>query len=473
MHKKSIIKKKNNSSIDHGKRPNVIVIIPHDLGDYLGCYGHNVSTPNIDQLAHEGVMFTNHFSTSSMCSPSRGSIITSKYPHTNGLMGLVNHGWDLPKYNITDAQRFREAGYRTYLIGIQHEKKLESDLGFNSYYLHHIVSNYSSDCIADILEQLLKNITAGKESILNNNKQPFYIRIGMSDVHRFISFGGDNWGYDWAHDRGIDESEVEIIPKWKDTPGLRYDLSGFTGTINNLDRCIGIIRRALEKYDHANDTIIIFTTDHGIDFPCAKGTLYDLGIHTGLIIWYPKRFKKGIKVNGLTSHIDILPTILDLCNIEENSTMQGKSLLPLIEGKEYEIHKEIFAEENTFPKNIIRCIRTKNLKFIWRFTKGIKSNAALCGEGRSVADTGRFYFIKQPEFELYDVTKDPYELNNLSGNDEFQKIEADLKQKLKEWMHKTKDPIIHGSINRPIDERKNIKELPECFQNIHFRTLWE
>ena len=76
-------------------RPNVIVITPHDLGDFVGCYGAPVSTPNLDRIAGGGVQFQNHYSTGTVCSPSRGSIVTGCYPHTNGLMGLVHRGWAL------------------------------------------------------------------------------------------------------------------------------------------------------------------------------------------------------------------------------------------------------------------------------------------------------------------------------------------------------------------------------------------
>jgi N-sulfoglucosamine sulfohydrolase len=464
----------NNSIACRNKRPNVVVIVPHDLGDYLGCYGHNVSTPNVDRLAQEGVRFTNHFCTSPLCSPARGSIITGKYPHTNGLIGLVNLGWDMPKYNITDAQLFADAGYQTYLVGFQHEMKSADNLGFHSSILTYILAtNFSTDIVAEKTELLLQKIAETEEAVIGDNRRPFYIRIGMFDVHRYISPLGGHYGYDWSHDRGIKESEVEILPQWKDTPGLRYDLAGFTGSVNNLDRGVGAIINALKKHGFADDTIVIFTADHGIDFPCGKATLYDLGIRTALIMWYPGRFKGGVAVDALTSHIDILPTMLDSCSIGQTLGIQGTSLIPLIEGKSSTVHEDIFAEESTYPKNIMRCIRTKQLKLIRNYSTGGKSNAGATGQSRTVEDTGQFYFIDRPEFELYDLANDPHELNNLADNADYQTVGSELKRRLERWMQETSDPVLVGGINRPTDEYEILTKLPDFYQSVHSQLLWK
>ena len=99
--------------------PNIIFIITHDTGTYFGCYGKPVKTPNVDKLAQEGVLFTHHFSCAPQCTPSRGGILTGKIPHTNGLMGLTNMGWDLPEQE-TIPKLLRTAGYSTHLVGLQH-----------------------------------------------------------------------------------------------------------------------------------------------------------------------------------------------------------------------------------------------------------------------------------------------------------------------------------------------------------------
>ena len=112
-------------------RPNVILITPHDLGDFLGCYGTPVSTPNLDAMAAEGIIFAQHFSTGTVCSPSRGSITTGCYPHTHGLMGLVHRGWALDVGKCPPlARQLHDAGYQTHLFGFQHEHYDPTRLGY-------------------------------------------------------------------------------------------------------------------------------------------------------------------------------------------------------------------------------------------------------------------------------------------------------------------------------------------------------
>ncbi|MBL4701217.1 MAG: sulfatase-like hydrolase/transferase, partial [Phycisphaeraceae bacterium] len=281
--------------------PNVIVIVAHDLGDYLGCYGHTVNTPNLDRMATQGVRFANHFSTASLCSPSRGSIITGKYPHTNGLMGLCNLGWELPIDNITDAQRFADAGYHTHPVGFQHETKANNSLGFQNNYDMSVKGghNYATDIVAEFAGDLLQTFADEKEG--SNEPQPFYIRMGMFSVHRAISAMTGNYGYDFSHANGIDESKVDVMPQWKDTPQLRQDLTGFTGDVNNMDRGVGILLDALDKSEFAQNTIVVFTTDHGIQYPFGKCSLYDLGIRTAMIVRYPQRFNAGTVIDAISS----------------------------------------------------------------------------------------------------------------------------------------------------------------------------
>lgn len=452
------------------QNPNVIVIVPHDIGDYLGCYGHKVSTPNIDRLADEGVRFSNHFCTSPFCSPSRGSIITGKYPHANGLMGLCNLGWDLPKYNITDGQWFADAGYCTYL-GYQHEKKAPEDLGFQ-----HLLqvdakdgNEYTVNSVKAV-EQVFK--AHHDEAASGGESKPFYIRMGTYTGHRGVDPATGNYEYPLNPELGVAEPDVELHPKWKDTPGLRHDLRGFTGDVKFLDNAVGDILTALKKYGFEDNTLVVFTADHGIDFPGGKSTLYDLGLRTPLILRCPDRIVAGKVIDGLTSHIDILPTMLEFCHFAGSPSIQGKSLLPLIEGEKASVHPEIFAEESTYPKNLKRCIRTERYKLIRNFSTGVQSNAAVCSGSRTVEGTGRFYFVNRPEYELYDLSIDPDELNNLAGTAGIRVIEEELRGRLNRWMRETHDPVIEGKIQRPADEADLLNALPRQFQNEHLHTLW-
>ena len=111
-------------------QPNILFIITHDTGRYLGCYHKQVKTPNLDRLANEGAIFTNHFCPAPQCSPSRGSIMTGRYPHRNGLIGLAHLGFELNPAEQTLPTLLGKAGYATYLFGVQHESKDPARLGY-------------------------------------------------------------------------------------------------------------------------------------------------------------------------------------------------------------------------------------------------------------------------------------------------------------------------------------------------------
>ena len=205
-------------------RPNILLIVVHDLGTRLGCYGKRaVESPNLDALADRGVRFVNHFATATFCSPSRGSIITGKYPHTSGLMGLVNLGWNLPEHNTSMAQLLAAGGYETFLFGLQHEVKDVAQLGFR-----HVPPCASRNCadVAPVVADFLKEWAGA-------NAAPFYARVGFFEVHRF----GD--GYRQYQADAPDPGSIEVPPFLEDTPGAREDLAQFHVAIRQMDTGVG------------------------------------------------------------------------------------------------------------------------------------------------------------------------------------------------------------------------------------------
>ena len=187
-------------------RPNVLIITPHDLGDFLGCYNVPVATPNVDALAGEGVIYRNHFSTGTVCSPSRGSITTGCYPHTNGLMGLVHRGWSLDADRCpTTARILRDAGYKTHLFGFQHEHYDPRALGYDE--------SHSAGGIAfieDVVDSFVNWV--GKR---DGTEGPFLAAVGCSDVHRL--FGGDH-GFRRDAYSSVDLDQVAVPPWLPDVP---------------------------------------------------------------------------------------------------------------------------------------------------------------------------------------------------------------------------------------------------------------
>jgi arylsulfatase A-like enzyme len=434
------------------EKPNIILFITHDQGQFLGCYDspimpNSLKTPNIDTLAANGVKFTNYFCTSPLCSPSRGSMKTSKYPHVNGLMGLVNRGWSLPEHNKTIAMYLKENGYVTHLIGHQHESKDPTTLGYDTISKRkHIYSCINTE--NEILK-FLSNPT--------HDNHPFYLCIGTHDVHiPFKAWGG----------RQVNPMTIKVPPFLPDNNNVRKDIADLYGAIHIVDSLIGKIIKSIESNGLINNTLFIYTTDHGIAFPRAKSTLYDPGIKICLImsLYNSNLLNKGHEVNQMISNIDLLPTILDFINVKIPSDINGISFLPLLRDENRRFRTEIFAEK-TFhiAYDPMRCIRTNRYKYIRNFEKSdtlykIPIDMAGTRTGRYILKHMQEQYKKQRSGEeLYDLKEDPEEKNNLIKDTFYKTTAINLKKKLYGWMERTDDPILKGKVKphvKKIDQKK-------------------
>ncbi len=424
-------------------KPNIILFITHDQGQFLGCYDtptapNSLNTPNLDKLAKDGVRFTNHFCTAPQCSPSRGSIQTSLYPHQNGLMGLVNRGWSLPSSNKTIPMYLREAGYSTHLIGLQHEARDVRTLGYDSYSRRMKEYRYDTNKMFGEYENFLENH--------KNDEKPFYLNIGTIEIHRpFIIWSQPNNTY-----------SVKVPPFLPDNDKVRKDLSLFYGIINPVDEVIGKIIEILEKTGLRENTLFIYTTDHGSPFPRAKCTLYDPGIKTLLVMNCPSQnlFSGGKVLDQMISNIDLMPTLLDLIGAKLPENIEGKSFLPILKDTTIPFRSEIFTEK-TFHEiyDPLRSVRTKEFKYIRNFepSEFLYQVPLYIEKGLSGQDLKDKIKIDRKEEELYDLEKDPYENNNLINDPAYKAILLNLRKSLMNWMEKTNDPLLKGKIK---DERQ-------------------
>jgi len=428
------------------EKPNIILFITHDQGQFLGCYNspltpNCLNTPNLDELAEKGVRFTNHFCTAPQCSPSRGSIMTSKYPHQNGLMGLVNRGWTLPVENMTLPMYLRENGYSTHLIGLQHEALKPSTLGYET-----MTERFFSKKGVEI--GFLYNCKLAEENCFKffndhkNDVNPFFLSIGVEEVHRPFKIWGDP----------VDLESVKVPPFLPDNEIIRKELSEFYGAINRVDITIGKIMEMLQQTGLKDNTLFIFTTDHGSPFPRAKCTLYDPGIKTILIMCQDnlELFKGGRVIDSLLSNIDLLPTLLDLIGTRIPEDIEGKSFLPILKGEKKNIRNEIFTEK-TFHEiyDPIRGIRTQDYKYIRNFRKletlyQMPLPVLMAPSGKYIKNS---YNKPRMDEELYDLKTDPNEKNNIITNPEFKDIAENLRNRFELWLKTTNDPILKGNVN--------------------------
>jgi len=422
--------------------PNIVIITCHDLGQHLGCYGvPTVSSPNLDRLASKGVMFKNFYSTSAVSSPGRASLATGRYPQSNGLMGLTHAPWwwSIKEGEKHIAQLLGEKGYKTTLIGFQHIAQPQQ-LGFKE---HLSVNNTARETVKEAVKYFQNGV---------NLKQHLYLEIGFTEVHDPYRHGADST-------KGI------FVPGYLEaTKETRLQLARFQGDIKFLDNCAGEILNAIENSPVSANTIIIFTSDHGIGFPGAKWSARKAGLNVAFIVYQPGSVFSGGKVfSAAISNVDALPTLLDYSGFQIPENIEGVSFLNYISGKEKNPPRNtVFGQYTPDMRrdNQSRTVISGNFQMIWYFDAGrtvkYPTNAS---PSRFSAHTEREETTgTRPFFELFEIEQDPWELVDLGGKEEYREVVQKLSKEMILWMKSVGDPLLIGPIITPYYE-KSIEDL--------------
>ncbi|MCY4484575.1 MAG: sulfatase [Spirochaetaceae bacterium] len=425
---------------ERGGPPNVVYIDCHDLGDWLACYGRPwLDTPHLDGLAAQGARFGEHIAAAPICMPSRAAIYTGMMPHQLGVTGqealLLRD--DAPPL----AARFRAAGYRTVLCGRLMVLNDPAQMGFGEQL------DTSREEQAATAAAFLEAAGAGGT--------PFLLSVSFTQCHR--PFG----------DRSDPEvaERVEVPPYLPDTAATRRDLATLAWQIRDLDRRVGLILAALERAGLANDTLVVFTTEHGPAIARAKHTTYDSGLRTALLLRLPGVIPAGTVVDTMTSNIDLLPTLTELCGLPAPTT-GGISWAPHLTAGNTHTHRPFaFSEFNWgrrsgawyyTPSRVIRGPRYKLIRGYRRIPIYVDSGwlARYAGDHEAVQ---RCYAEPLPDVQLFDLHDDPYELRNRAGDPALAAIEADLSERLDRHLHATGDPILAG----PVPNRVGEPDVPQ------------
>lgn len=427
------------------ERLNILQIICHDLGRHLRCYGRSdVPSPNLDRLAATGVRFENCFTASPPCSPARACLMTGRYAHCNGQVGLAHRGFELPDDELTIVDHLNAAGYLTANIGLQHERV---DPLKNRYQVDDHESVHC-EMVADKVASFLAD--RGREKRL-----AFYLNAGFFEVH--LPFSRDEYG--------ADDPAAVTVPGWvPDNPGVREELARFNGAIGFMDEAVRMILDALRDCRLEQHTLVMFTTDHGTAFPRAKGMLYDPGIGVALIMRAPgSRAPSGTEIHELISSVDIAPTLLEAAGCPVPETMQGRSFFGLLTGAPYQPRDAVFAEKNYHDcYDPIRGVRTKRYKYLRNFEPRPKVVLATDMQRSSASDEVWPWAneLRPPE-EIYDLEADPHEMKNVADKPEMASVKADLSARLWRWMEETDDPLLRGPIAAPDGARVDPPDLPD------------
>ena len=422
-------------------RANILMMTCHDLGRHLGCYGvETVHSEAIDGLAAEGCRFENYFATAALCSPSRGAMLTGRYPQANGLMHLTHSPW---LWSFKPGERhlaalLAEAGYHTVLVGFQHVTRQDPrTLGYQEVMGAGELAPQRASSAVGFLQ--------GRKPA----DPPFFLKVGFREVHRPFDVGGV---------QPDSEKGVYVPPYLVDTEVIRNDLAHLQGSIKFVDAAVGEILDGLQRSGLAENTIVVFTVDHGIPYSGAKCSLFDPGIEIPLILRWPAGDLVGGRVHPqLMSNVDFLPTLLDLVGVAIPEKVQGVSAAAVLRGEsDAPLRDAVFAEHLSQPlrDNTSRAIRTDRYKLIRYFDAGRTIIKPIDVDPRAVAE-----HVERPRrdgtrpvVQLFDLERDPIEYENLASEPDYAEVVRELSDRLWRWMEEVDDPILQGPIRSPYYE---------------------
>ncbi|HET8949301.1 MAG TPA: sulfatase, partial [Solirubrobacteraceae bacterium] len=411
------------------KKPNILYLHSHDTGRFIQPYGHQVPTPNIQRLADQGLLFRKAFCAAPTCSGSRSALLTGEYPHANGMMGLAHRGFALYDYSHHIVHTLREAGYWSGLIGEQHLSRDPSVLGYD-----HVIESDTNhvDYVAP----------AAVDLIAQAPPEPFFLSVGFFETHR-----------EYFEPTSVRDALYSLPPdNLPDTPETRRDMASYKASARSLDQGVGSVLNALDEHDLADDTLVILTTDHGLAFPGAKGTLYDRGIGVLLIMRGPGGAHGGRVSNALVSHVDIFPTICELAGIEPPARLQGRSLLPVMRREVEDVNDAVFAELTYHAAyEPVRAVRTERWKYIRRFGDRLRPVLPNVDDSptKDLLIAEGWADVELPQEALHDLRFDPVEAHNLIDAPRCAEVAEEMRARLDEWMRATEDPLLDGPVPAP------------------------
>lgn len=414
-------------------KPNIVFIIADDISwNDFGCYGNEVvKTPNIDKLASEGMRFTNAFLTASSCSPSRCSIVSGKYPHSSGAAELHT---PLPESEISFPLLLKQNNYYTMHAGKWHMGPAT----------HRSFDRYTDD-------NGYNNGDGGEANWVRFLKErpkekPFFCWFAAYDAHR--PWGADTFKI--THDPKL----LELPPYFVDGQGTRLDMASYYNEIGRFDYYIGKVRTELEKQGVLENTVIIVMADNGRPFPRCKTRVYDSGMQTPFVVFWPKGIKKSQVSESLISAVDVAPTILDIAGVSAPDTYQGESFLPVLKNPKSEIREAVYSEHNWHDYEAYeRMIRTKDFLYLRNDRPNLSNGGpadskvsmtqadlnAARNAGELTQAQADIFMVPRPAEELFNVKSDPEQFLNLASMPEYQKILVEMREKLKGWQSKTGD----------------------------------
>lgn len=425
-------------------KPNFLIILADDctFSDLAIYGGVNAKTPNIDRLASEGLVFERAYVTAAMCQPCRAELYTGQQPMRNGC--AWNHSASRPGTRSLP-HHLAPAGYRTGIAGKVHVQPKDC-------YPFEDVPGFDSNAVRAPTNP---HDLAGIKAFMGRDKtQPFCLVVGLTEPH-VPWVMGDASQYP--------QRTLKLPPNIADTPKTREDFASYLAEITYMDAQVGEILAALEESGAAQDTLVLFTSEQGSQFPGNKWTCWDTGLHTALVARWPGKIASGSRTKALVQYADVTPTLLDLVGVKTEHVFDGASFAAVLQGKSDKHREFAYAAHNNIPEGPAYPIRSitdgewryiRNLApeeiYIEKHLMGLMGGATVHNPYWSswmatALDRPATYhlvkrYIRRPAEQLYHTAADPAELNDLADKAEHAAVQARLSAALDEWLAMQGDP---------------------------------
>lgn len=447
--------------------PNILILTADDLAyNSIGAFGNSVTdiTPNIDKFAEQGVRFTRAHVNTPVCQPCRQSLLTGRFPHSNGAEGFE----PIDENVSTLPELLKSIGYVNGILGkeIHHQPverffwdfipfKTEKDSVWRKGHSRNpsLFYNYSSKFFKKAKDQ----------------KKPFFLIANSHDPHRpFVGSRNDTltWGDNMPPvTRQFAPDQVEMLGYLPDLEDVRKEVAQYYGSVYRCDQSIGAVLEALKESGLENNTLVIFLSDHGAAFPFSKAQCYLNSSKTPLIVKWPGTIKPGsVDSTHFVTGIDLMPTIMEMVGLPMIPKLDGQSFLPLLRDEKqedreyaYSTFYQIFARIR-YP---MRCLQNENFGYIYNFwsdnelairgdaTGGLTWKAMILAAETDpeVAKRVELYKYRVPE-EFYNFKEDPDGLVNLIDDPAYATEIDTFRKKMLEMMEKYNDPAYEAFRDR-------------------------
>jgi arylsulfatase A-like enzyme len=408
-----------------GSRPNVVFFLADDqsIFDHSAYGNRTVPTPVTDAFAREGLVFEKAFTGQAICAPSRSMLYTGLYPLRNGC--FINHTSIRPGIEPMPVQLKRH-GYEVVIAGKTHVKPMEQ-FGWTAHFPPENRRGLPRPWIpVDRIDQYLGQV-----------EKPFCLVVASAYPHST-----------YIKNTPYNPEDVLPPPFLQDTPGIRGAYARYYASIAEKEREFVAVLDLLDKHGLRENTVVFYSDDHGVER--GKFTVYDSGLNMAFMVRWPGKIKPG-RTSALTSYADFFPTVMELAGAKVPEGLDGKSLLPVLEGRSSSNHDHVYGLSHTqgiqnrhvYPR---RSVHDGRYHYIFNF------NSMERIERERTAGNAINYFIQRgaethpadKEEMLFDSRSDLYQQNNLAGDPDMDAVRLRLKNELFRWMETQNDFLSEG-----------------------------